>query len=82
MQEHSNSQFRIVRISLKDLGLKHDKQDAIFGKDTNIVEDEKLRNYCNKQVRNYWKGHSAKQFEDSIAQFSITIKEYIEHVHS
>ena len=80
MQEHKKAQFRIVRISLKDLGLKHDKLDAIYTKDTNITEDERLRADCDKQVRNYWRGHSKKQFEDSIAQFSITIKEYIDHV--
>ena len=82
MQENASAKFRIVRISLMDLGIKHDKQDALFGKETNVWYDERLQNYCNKQVANYWNGHSIRQFEDSIAQFEMTIKQYIEHVLS
>ena len=76
MRTHQGSQFRIVRISIKDMDVvrEYSRIIEIFGKETDPRDNERLREECQKLANNYWKGATIEQFNQASPEYAIKIE--------
>lgn len=79
MHENPQADYRIVRISLKDLHIDkgHDSYAAlrdIHGKDQNPRKNSRLKNDCKKLASYYWKHAIIEQFTNDSPEYAIRIE--------
>jgi hypothetical protein len=76
LQEHPDSKYRIVRISLKDLELEEEylRIRSLFGVNTNPRENERLKKECDKIARKYWRKANIDEFNSLSPEYSIKLE--------
>lgn len=76
LQEHPESNYRIVRISLKDLDLEEEylRIRSLYGVDTNPRENERLKKDCDKIARKYWRKANIEEFNSLSPEYSIKLE--------
>lgn len=76
MQQHPESQYRIVRISLTDIRLKKEYEHirGYFGAEEDFEMNEELRSRCQKIARDYWRGAKIKEFDAASPEYGIRIE--------
>ena len=77
MQKHPNENYHIIRISLNDLNLQksYERIRDIYGKDANPLENERLKNECQKIAEKYWKAAKIEEFDALSPEYSIRIEQ-------
>lgn len=75
MQQHPKADYRVVRISLKDLNLKQSLEDItnLHGKEADPYTNPHLKNGLEKMVQNYWKYRTLQNFEANSPEFGVQI---------
>jgi hypothetical protein len=76
LQEHPESQYRIVRISLKDLALEQDyiTLRSRYGVDQNPRQNERLKKDCEKIATKYWRKARIEEFNELSPEYSIKLE--------
>lgn len=76
LQEHPESKYRIVRISLKDLDLEeeYERIKSLYGVDANPRENERLKKECDKTARKYWRKANIEEFNSLSPEYSIKLE--------
>ncbi|MBQ8272666.1 MAG: hypothetical protein IJZ09_06650 [Tidjanibacter sp.] len=76
MHENPRADYRIVRVSLKDLNLANSYSDArdVFGKDQNPRENENLKKRCQRIAKNYWQRAGIEEFRSDSPEYAIRIE--------
>lgn len=76
MQKHPDEKYRVVRISLTDLGLKqtYERLRDIYGPDANPLEDPRLEAECQKLAKKYWNKAKIEEFDAVSPEYAIRIE--------
>lgn len=76
MQKHPDEKYRVVRISLTDLGLKqtYEKIRDTYGPEANPLEDPRLEAECQKVARKYWRKAKIEEFDAVSPEYAIRIE--------
>ncbi len=76
LQEHPESQYRIVRISLKDLALEQDYLTlrSRYGVDQNPRQNERLKKDCERIASKYWRKAQIDEFNELSPEYSIKLE--------
>ena len=76
MQEHPDSPFRIVRISLTDLDLKKTYEHIrdYFGAEADYQTNPELKQRCEKIARDYWRSARIEEFDNASPEYGIKIE--------
>lgn len=76
MQEHPNSKYRIVRISLNDLSLEssYRKLRDKYEKGTDPFINPRLMKDCEKTAKKFWQGASIEEFDENSPEYAIRIE--------
>lgn len=73
MTDNHLANYHVVRISLKDLGIKIDRIRDTYGSDADIVQNEYLKSECDKLVSDYWSSADVNTFKRLCQEYSISI---------
>lgn len=79
MHENPHADYRIVRISLKDLHLDKGRDSyatvrGVHGKDQNPRDNSRLKEDCRKLALHYWKHAQIEEFTSDSPEYSIRIE--------
>ena len=76
MHENPQADYRIVRVSLKDLNLDKSYADArdIHGKDQNPRDNWRLKRECQRIAKNYWRVAKIEEFAEDSPEYAIRIE--------
>jgi hypothetical protein len=81
MQKHPEAEYRIVRISLKDLNLQkgYERIRDIYGKDADPMADPRLDKDCQQLAKKYWLGSKIEEFDANSPEYAIHIEKRVSH---
>jgi hypothetical protein len=81
MQKHPEAEYRIVRISLKDLNLQkgYERIRDIYGKDADPMADPRLDKECQQLAKKYWLGSKIEEFDANSPEYAIHIEKRVSH---
>jgi hypothetical protein len=79
MHENPQADYRIVRISLKDLHLDKGRDSyatvrGVHGKDQNPRDNSRLKEDCRKLALHYWKHAQIEEFTSDSPEYAIRIE--------
>lgn len=79
MHENPQADYRIVRISLKDLHLDKGRDSystlrGVYGKDQNPRDNSRLKEDCRKLALHYWKHAQIEEFTSDSPEYVIRIE--------
>ena len=79
MHENPQADYRIVRISLKDLHLDKGRDSYstlrdVHGKDQNPRDNSRLKDDCRKLAAHYWKHAQIEEFTSDSPEYAIRIE--------
>lgn len=76
MHKFPHADYRIVRISLKDLHLDKGDYEAVkaYITDQDPRENKKLKDKCQKIAKNYWHGAEIEEFKEDSPEYAIRIE--------
>jgi hypothetical protein len=79
MHENPHADYRIVRISLKDLHLDKGRDSYstlrdVHGKDQNPRDNSRLKDDCRKLAAHYWKHAQIEEFTSDSPEYAIRIE--------
>lgn len=76
MHEHPDADYRIVRVSLKDLNLakSYSRARDIYGKEQDPRENWRLRMECKRIAKNYWRQAQIDEFTSDSPEYAIRIE--------
>lgn len=76
LQEHPESQYRIVRISLKDLALEQEYLTlrSRYGVDQDPRQNGRLKKDCEKIASKYWRKAQIDEFNELSPEYSIKLE--------
>lgn len=76
MRKNPGSQFRVIRISIKDMNLHGSYQRIInlFGKEIEPCDDDRLKEECEKIAKNYWISSTKDKFDEVSPEYAIRIE--------
>lgn len=73
MTDNHLANYHVVRISLKDLGIRIDRIRDAYGRDADINQNEHLKSECDKLVYDYWSSADVNTFKRLCQEYSISI---------
>ena len=76
MQKHPDEKYRVVRISLTDLGLKqtYERLRDTYGPEANPLENPRLEAECQKVAKKYWNKAKIEEFDAVSPEYAIRIE--------
>jgi hypothetical protein len=76
MHANPRADYRIVRISLKDLHLDKGYADArdVHGKDQDPRANQRLNDECRRIAKNYWRMAKIEEFTSDSPEYAIRIE--------
>jgi hypothetical protein len=73
IEQNNLPKYNIVRISLKDLGIRYKDIRDIYGNSEDIDTNDRLKNRCDKIASDYWSSARIEDFERLCQEYAIKI---------